>query len=116
MRRIDVVVLLVIISVVGSAQAHLPSTPVTGKEMALHAKVLLTDAKKALMKEWKYNCCIKDACDRCALDHQNCDCGTDVKAGKSVCPDCYAGWQRGEGAVPDVKTSEVKMGTHSHKH
>jgi Cu(I)/Ag(I) efflux system membrane protein CusA/SilA len=27
-----------------------------------------------------------------------------------------AGWQRGGGMVPDVKASQVKMGTPSHKH
>ncbi len=86
------------------------------KEKIEQAKQLLSEAKKALMTDGKYNCCIKDACDRCALDHQNCDCANDVKAGKAVCPDCYAGWQRGDGNVPGVSAKNVKISSHSHKH
>jgi hypothetical protein len=85
-------------------------------ESVRQAKRLLAEAKKKLADAGKYNCCTKDACDRCALDHQSCDCATDVKAGKAICSDCYAGWKRGEGTVPGVQPGKVKMGTHSHKH
>ena len=98
------------------AQIRNAPTAPTPKEKILQAKSVLKEAKKSLMKEGEYNCCIKGACDRCALDHQNCDCATDVKAGKSVCSDCFAGWQRGEGMVPDVKASQVKMTFQTHKH
>lgn len=92
-------------------QATLPAD-----ESVRQAKRLLADAKKKLAEAGRYNCCTKDACDRCALDHQNCDCATDVKAGKAVCSDCYAGWKRGEGMVPGVQPGKVKLGMHSHKH
>jgi hypothetical protein len=85
-------------------------------ESVRQAKLLLVDAKKKLAEAGKYNCCTKDACDRCALDHQSCDCATDVKSGKAVCSDCYAGWKRGEGTVPGVQPGKVKIGMHSHKH
>ena len=80
------------------------------------AKSLLAEAKKELAQDGKYNCCIKDPCDRCVLDHQSCPCADEVKAGKSVCPDCYAGWQRGDGIVPGIKSNQVKGSFHSHKH
>jgi len=80
------------------------------------ARAMLEEVKEDLAKEGKYNCCIKDPCDRCALDHQNCSCGDEVKSGGAVCSDCYAGWQRGDGNVPGVKASSVKGGFHSHKH
>ena len=86
------------------------------KEKILKAKAMLDEAKKTLAQDGKYNCCIKDPCDRCALDHQSCPCGDEVKAGKAVCPDCYAGWQRGDGIVPNVKAGGVKGEFHSHKH
>jgi len=86
------------------------------KDKILKAKAMLEEAKKVLAQDGKYNCCIKDPCDRCALDHQSCPCGDEVKAGKAVCPDCYAGWQRGDGIVPGVKASGVKGEFHSHKH
>jgi len=108
-----------IASLVGSSViAQIRSAPAapTPREKIVQAKSLLKEAKKSLMEVGKYNCCIKGACDRCALDHQNCDCATDVKAAKSVCPDCYAGWQHGDGLVPDVKASQVKMSSHGHGH
>ena len=92
-------------------------TPPTSKERIEQAKQLLKDAKKALTDEGKYDCCIKDpGCDRCALDHQNCECAADVKQGKAVCPDCYAGWKRGDGTVPGVKADKVKLSSHRHNH
>lgn len=109
----------VIASLVGSsaiAQIHSAPAAPTPKEEIAQAKGLLKEAKKSLMEEGEYNCCIKGTCDRCALDHQNCDCATDVKAGKTVCSDCFAGWQRGEGMVSGVKASQVKMTSHAHKH
>ena len=86
------------------------------KDKILRARTMLNEAKKTLAQDGKYNCCIKDSCDRCALDHQSCPCGDEVKAGNAVCPDCYAGWQRGDGIVPGVKASGVKGEFHSHKH
>ena len=80
------------------------------------AQSLLGAAKRQLAQDGKYNCCIKDPCDRCALDHQSCPCADDVKAGKAVCPDCYAGWQRGDGIVKGVNPKKVKGSFHAHHH
>jgi hypothetical protein len=88
----------------------------SAKEKIRQAKSLLAEAKQELTQDGKYKCCIKDPCDRCALDHQGCPCADDVKADKAVCPDCYAGWQRGDGIVKGVKASKVKGSFHSHKH
>lgn len=86
------------------------------KQKIQQAQSLLNEAKKELAQDGKYNCCIKDPCDRCALDHQSCSCANDVKSDKAVCPDCYAGWQRGDGIVKGVKASKVKGSSHDHKH
>jgi hypothetical protein len=88
----------------------------TANDKIGQARSLLTEAKKDLAQAGAYNCCIKDPCDRCALDHQSCPCADEVKSGKSVCPDCYAGWQRGDGIVKGVKASSVRGSFHSHKH
>jgi hypothetical protein len=69
------------VSAVAPAQTKQP-VDASPKDKIELAKQLLEEAKKALMNDGKYDCCIKDACDRCALDHQNCDCATDVKAGR----------------------------------
>lgn len=101
-----------VLAVPQTKQAVVPSP----KEKIEQARKLLTAAKKDLMNDGKYDCCIKDDCDRCALDHQICDCAAEVKAGKPVCSDCYAGWQRGDGDVPGVNPKAVKGSFHSHKH
>ena len=95
---------------------HEASENSTANEKISQARSLLAEAKKELAEDWKYNCCIKDPCDRCALDHQSCSCAHEVKAGNAVCSDCYAGWQRGEGIVPGIKANQVKGSFHSHKH
>jgi len=100
------------IAIVQTNQATVRSS----KEKIENARQLLAEAKKDLMADGKYSCCIKDPCDRCALDHGNCDCASEVKAAKAVCPDCYAGWQRGDGNVPGVDAKTVKGTFHSHHH
>jgi hypothetical protein len=68
-------------------------------------------------EELVYNCCLEDPCDRCALDHQSCSCSKDLKAGKGVCSDCYAGWQTGQGKdIPGMTKEKVKANFHGHKH
>lgn len=115
MRTIIVAVMACLLGPSSIAGVHQAASS-TPKEKIAKAQSLLNDAKKDLIKDGKYNCCIKDACDRCALDHGNCDCATEVKAGKAVCPDCYAGWQRGDGNVPGVNAKTVKGSFHSHMH
>ena len=85
----------------------------SGKEKAFMAKKLLEEAKEDLV----YDCCLEDACDRCALDEQSCQCGRDLRAGKGVCSDCYAGWQMGHGKdIPGMTRDKVKLSLHSHNH
>ena len=88
----------------------------TAHDKIAQAKKLLHEAKQALGAEGKYKCCIEEGCDRCALDHQSCPCYADLKADKPVCPDCYAGWQRGEGKDTSIKPSDVKTKFSDHKH
>lgn len=85
----------------------------TAKEKVQRAKQLLQEAKNELF----YNCCIKDPCDRCALDHQSCTCARDLREGSGICSDCYAGWQLGQGKeIKGVSKENVKPKFHSHQH
>lgn len=95
-------------------QSHKTEEPKTGAVLIAEAKGKLSQAKEKLMQEGKYRCCIKVPCDRCALDHQSCPCYTNLKAGKSVCSDCYAGWQRGEGIDKEIAVGKVTMSSHKH--
>ena len=80
------------------------------------AKKLLIDAKGQLSREGKYNCCLEVPCNQCALDHQSCPCYKDLKDGKPVCNECYAGWQRGEGRDKKIDLKDVKTTFSTHKH
>ncbi|MEW6509834.1 MAG: hypothetical protein AB1428_02625 [Bacteroidota bacterium] len=116
MRAVAVLVGAFLLASSGIAQGKSADT-LTARGKIARASVLLKEAKKALMDQGAYNCCIKaPGCDKCALDHQSCDCATDVKQGKAVCSDCYAGWKRGDGIVPDVNPNKVKLSSHGHKH
>ncbi|MBI4419179.1 MAG: hypothetical protein HY563_10405 [Ignavibacteriales bacterium] len=89
------------------------SASLSGKDKALKAKQLLAEAKEELY----YNCCMKNPCDRCALDHQSCSCYSDLQKGEGICSDCYAGWQMGEGKdIKGITKKHVKPNFHRHKH
>ncbi len=76
----------------------------------------LDDAKGTLAEEGKYSCCIKDACDFCALHEASCTCYKDLTAGEHVCIECYAGWQQGKGTDPKIKKENVTTSFVGHEH
>ena len=79
----------------------------TGAVLVAESKEKLTAAKKQLEAEGKYDCCMEDACDHCALNEGSCTCAPDVKKDGHVCNECYAGWQQGRGDVPNIKPEHV---------
>ncbi len=99
-----------------TASVESQSQTLSPAEKIAKAKALLNEAKATLMEENKYNCCIENPCNTCAFEHQSCGCYESLKAGKAVCNECYAGWQRGEGADKDIKPSQVKTTYGRHKH
>jgi len=80
----------------------------------------LLAAKKTLVGEKRFLCCVKGGCGQCALEAE-CPCGSDLakatapaKNGKKpeskgVCGDCYDGWQAGEGIFAGIPLSDVKL-------
>ena len=92
--------------------------PKTGEMLLAESKEKLKEAKRSLAQEGKYDCCIEDECDYCALHEGSCSCASDLKKGEHVCLDCYAGWQQGKGDVPNIKKENVTTDLikHEHKH
>lgn len=88
----------------------------SAKDKIQQAKKLIADAKKMLVREGKYQCCIEDPCNQCALDHLSCPCRSDLKKREPVCNECYAGWQRGEGIEEGIDPKSVKTSFTTHKH
>ncbi|MBI4547192.1 MAG: hypothetical protein HY707_04375 [Ignavibacteriae bacterium] len=86
------------------------------QDKILQAKMLMKEAKDEVIQNGKYSCCTKSPCNVCLMEHQNCDCYKDLKANKAVCNECYAGWQRGDGADKEIKASSVKTSYKKHSH
>jgi hypothetical protein len=81
--------------------------PKSGAVLVREAHQMLQEAKEKLEKEGKYDCCMGDACNHCALNESSCTCAPDLKKGGNVCTECYAGWQQGKGDVPNIKKENV---------
>jgi hypothetical protein len=74
----------------------------------------LLQAKKTLVSEKRFLCCVKGGCGQCAGERE-CPCGSDLAATtgkkKGVCGDCYDGWHAGEGMFAGIPLSEVTLST-----
>jgi len=80
------------------------------------AKSLIQEAKRELRLKEEYSCCIETECNTCLLEHLRCSCYDSVKQNKPVCNECYAGWQRGDGADPDIDKRQVSTTYVRHDH
>jgi hypothetical protein len=100
------------------------SSPVAGEAPAElgEAREALTRAKRTLVAESRYSCCVRGGCGVCAHEG-DCPCGSDLAAdlaapgaapgGKAeprgVCGECLDGWRRGQGLYAGVKPEEVAL-------
>ena len=64
---------------------------------------------KEAAQQGKSRCCTKWPCTQCILSKGACSCIADLKAGKAICHECKGAWEAGDGAIPDVKPSDVKV-------
>ena len=90
--------------------------PKSGGMLIREANEKLKEAREKLEKEGKYDCCMGDACNQCALNEASCTCAPDLKKGEHVCIECYAGWQQGKGDVPNIKKEDVHTSFVEHEH
>lgn len=76
------------------------------------AKQMLLDAKRVLVSEKRYSCCVRGGCDECAYEG-DCPCGSELakpaSESKGICGSCLDGWHAGEGAFPGIARSELKL-------
>lgn len=76
------------------------------------ARQALNKAKRTLVAEGRYACCITNGgCDECAFE-MSCPCGGEVAegaAGTGVCGSCLDGWHAGHGAFAGVSVAEIKL-------
>ena len=75
----------------------------------------ILEAKKTLVKEKRFLCCIGGGCTQCVFE-AGCPCGSDLALAKGakvkskgVCGDCLDGWKAGHGSFEGVELSDVKL-------
>lgn len=103
-----------------STEQALPGKHEHPPELA-EAEAAMNRAKRILVSEKRYSCCIRGGCDECAHE-ASCPCGADLAAQgpascarvpkekqKGVCSHCYDGWHAGHGSLRGVDLSEVQM-------
>jgi hypothetical protein len=77
------------------------------EQLRISAESLLR-AKRILVGEKRYVCCIRGGCAQCALE-TSCPCGADLAAHKGVCGECLDGWRSGRGAFAAILPAEVTL-------
>ncbi|MCU1238052.1 MAG: hypothetical protein JWP63_6019 [Candidatus Solibacter sp.] len=77
------------------------------EQLKVSAESLLR-AKRTLVGEGRYACCIRGGCGECAHE-TSCPCGGDLAAHKGVCGECLDGWRSGRGAFAGIDPNEVTL-------
>ena len=68
----------------------------------------IQDQKLQAMREGTYNCCLKNACDYCALKMGECPCGMNAANDMPVCNECKGSWYAGDGKIPGLTPDQIK--------
>jgi hypothetical protein len=77
-------------------------------QLTLSAESLMK-AKRTLLGEGRYACCIRGGCAMCARE-THCACGADLATKhKGVCGECLDGWRSGSGAFAGIDPAEVTL-------
>jgi hypothetical protein len=84
------------------------------KKATPEAKTLGDEISKALLNHQRalkdaYVCCTMPGCVFCQTAGDSCPCGNNLRKGEPVCPECWGGWQAGQGAIPAVRREDVKI-------
>jgi hypothetical protein len=93
--------------------SEVPLHPAGPGELTPELRAIAADllaAKRTLVKEKRFQCCIRGGCTQCAFEGE-CTCGTDLAQAKpkGVCGDCLHGWRAGEGLFAGVDPASVTL-------
>lgn len=90
------------------ANRHRKAGPAATAKGAATRKALL-DQVSALVEDGVAECCIEPGCAFCPIAADGCSCGASLAKNGPVCPECWGGWQAGQGMLPDVNPDKVQM-------
>jgi hypothetical protein len=78
----------------------------------VQARAAMDHAKRTLVKEGRFACCVgRGGCDECAYE-ASCPCGQEAaegQKGEGICGQCYDGWQAGIGRLAGLAFQDMKM-------
>src|SRR5690242_12304927 len=79
------------------------------------SRAALEAAKRKLIAQGRYACCVKPSCSLCARVNGSCNCAANVQAGLGACGECLGGWKSGRGAIKGIDADSVKLLTADHQ-
>src|SRR5207244_4008752 len=70
----------------------------------------LLRAKRTLVSEKRFACCMRGGCGHCAKE-ASCSCGRDLASDPrlGVCGDCVDAWRSGEGSFAGIRPEDVVL-------
>jgi hypothetical protein len=81
------------------------------------ARNTLNKAKKTLVQEGRYSCCVgQGGCDECAYE-ASCPCAKELakgQKGKGICGQCYDGQHAGHGRIQGATFADAKLSPMQH--
>jgi len=97
------------VPVLDSARQALPGGPAPELTVELEEiRAMLLGAKRIMVAEGRYACCVKGGCAECALEGE-CQCGGRLAQGKGICGSCLDGWHAGEGLYEGIALADLKL-------
>jgi hypothetical protein len=100
------------IKLLDATRQKLPDSDKPIPEELVRAREVMNQAKRTLVQEGRFTCCIgKGGCDECAYEAA-CPCGRKAllgKKGDGVCAQCYDSWHAGNGRLQGVTAEELKI-------
>ncbi len=73
------------------------------------ARKAILDHQKALGNDGVFGCCIRPGCTFCSSSADMCPCAMNLRKGGPVCPECWGGWQVGQGRLGGVDPAKVQV-------
>ena len=99
------------VTLLDSSHQAIPGVAQTIDEVVA-AQATLIKAKKVLVSEKRYSCCIKKGgCDSCAYE-ANCNCAGEIAKGpkgSGICGDCLDGQHAGIGRIAGIDLNTIKL-------
>lgn len=64
--------------------------------------------RESLMKEGKYDCCVRPGCTECIESRDSCGCYIAIKSNDPICGECLDGYKEGNGKLKMVSIVDLE--------